>query len=361
MLQRCRYALLILAAAVLAGSATAAESLTSSLKAGSPELKSAGPLAFGPEGILFVGDPKTGTIYAIDTGDRTAPSTSDRPMVEQLDQKIASLLGTEAGQIQVRDMAVNPISGNTYLSVARGRGPDATPVLLRVGRDGKVSEFALKDVKQAQAKLSSVAGGNRRQEAITHMAFVKGKLIVAGLSSEDFDSRLRVIPFPFKETDNGTTVEFFHGSHGKLETNSPVRTFVPYEINKEAHLLAAYTCTPLVKIPVSELKPGAKIKGTTIAELGNRNRPLGMIVYQKGGRDYLLIANNARGLMKVPTEGIDKVDAISQRVRNTAGLPYEKVKGVEGVVQLDLFDKDHALVLQRAKDGEMTLKTIELP
>jgi hypothetical protein len=30
-------------------------------------LTSAGPLAFGPDGILFVSDPKSATIYAIDT------------------------------------------------------------------------------------------------------------------------------------------------------------------------------------------------------------------------------------------------------------------------------------------------------
>jgi peptide-methionine (R)-S-oxide reductase len=30
--------------------------------------------------------------------------------------------------------------------------------------------------------------------------------------------------------------------------------------------MAAYTCTPLVKIPVADLKAGAKVKGTTIAE-----------------------------------------------------------------------------------------------
>ena len=40
-------------------------------------------------------------------------------------------------------------------------------------------------------------------------------------------------------------------------------------------------------IPLSELKPGNKVKGKTIAELGNRNRPLDMIVYKgKDGKEY---------------------------------------------------------------------------
>ena len=110
-----------------------------------------------------------------------------------------------------------------------------------------------------------------------------------------------------------------------------MRTFVAYEIKGEPYLLAAYTCTPLVKIPVSELKPGAHVKGTTIAELGNRNRPLDMIVYQKDGKDYLLLANNSRGVMKIPTEGADATEAITARVAGTKGLGYETIQGMKGV------------------------------
>ena len=44
------------------------------LTLGNPKLKSAGPLAFGPDGILLVGDTKAATVFAIDTGqeDRNA-------------------------------------------------------------------------------------------------------------------------------------------------------------------------------------------------------------------------------------------------------------------------------------------------
>ena len=65
------------------------------------------------------------------------------------------------------------------------------------------------------------------------MAFLDGKLIVAGLSSEEFASTLRVIPYPFKEADKGTGIEIFHGAHGAMETRSPIRTFVAYKIGKE--------------------------------------------------------------------------------------------------------------------------------
>jgi hypothetical protein len=344
--------------ALLAGSVEAKQ--TDNLKSGTPDIKSAGPLAFGPEGILFVGDPDGAMLFAIDTGDRTAGGT-ERPKVEGLDEKIASLLGIEAKELRIVDMAVNPISGNAYLSVARGKGPDAKPVLVRVDRAGKITEFPVKDVKFAGATLPNAAEGKKRQDAITHMAYVKGNVVVAGLSNEEFASKLRSIPFPFTEGDKGAAVEIFHGSHGKLETASPVRTFVPFDINGEANLLCAYTCTPLVRIPIKQLEPGKKVKGTTIAELGNRNRPLDMIVYEKGGKDYILMANSARGVMKIPTDGIDKVEPITKHVGDKAGLKYETVEGLKGVEHLDRFDKDHALVLIRTEGGNYNLQAIELP
>ena len=330
------------------------------LKKGTPEIKSAGPIAFGPDGILLVADPEAATILAIDTGDRT-PGGSERPKIDGLDEKIASLLGIQANQLRIAALAVNPISGNTYLSVARGTGPDAKTVLVRVDRTGKISEFAPHDVNFASSTLGNAPAEGKRRDAITHIAYVDGKVFVAGLSNEEFASKLRSIPFPFTAADNGSSIEIYHGSHGRIETAAPVRTFVAAEINGEANLLCAYTCTPLVKIPISQLKAGEKVKGKTVAELGNGNRPLDMIIYQKDGKEYILMANSSRGVMKIPTEGIDKVEAITARVRDKAGQKYETVPSLKGVQHLDRFDKDHALVLKKGPSGEYTLETVELP
>ena len=75
--------------------------------------------------------------------------------------------------------------------------------------------------------------------------------------------------------------------------------FIPINISGKPHVLAAYTCTPLVKFPIDGIQAGTQIKGTTIAELGNRNRPLDMISYAKDGKDFVLLANSSRGIMKV--------------------------------------------------------------
>ena len=149
-----------------------------------------------------------------------------------------------------------------------------------------------------------------------------------GLSNEEFSSRLIAIPFPFSSGGfDGAAIEIYHGAHGRFETKSPIRTFVTYRINNEPYMLAAYQCTPLVKLPVADLKAGAHVKGTTIAELGNRNRPLDMIVYQKDGKDYLLMTNSSRGVMKIPTASAGSAESITEPVRGggTKGLGYETI------------------------------------
>jgi len=352
---------LFLAAAVALFSLTTARaaSLTDSLKEGSPELKSMGALAFGPEGILFIGDQRGAAIYAIATGDTKPTDVKEGLKITNLNEKLASLLGIEAKQIKINDLAVNPLSTNAYLSVARGTAPDSPSLLIKIDRMGKISEFPLKGVKFAQVTLPNAVEKNR-QEAITNMAYVNGKLFVAGLSNEEFASNLKVIPFPFKDVDKGSGVEIFHGAHGKIETRSPVRTFVPYDINGEAYILAAYTCTPLVKIPVKELKAGEKVKGVTVAELGNGNKPLDMIVYKKDGKDYILMTNTKHGVLKIPTEGIDKIAGITARVTGTAGLKAETIKDLKGVEQMAQLDSTRALLLVRSA-GDVNLETIDLP
>ena len=76
-------------------------------------------------------------------------------------------------------------------------------------------------------------------------------------------------------------MEIFHGNHGALETRSPVYTFIPYTIDNKPHVIASYTCTPLVPFSLDSLN-GSKVVGTTIAELGTGNRPLDMIRLQEG-------------------------------------------------------------------------------
>ncbi|MDW8241689.1 MAG: hypothetical protein RMJ88_00585 [Thermogemmata sp.] len=329
------------------------------LSKGTPPLQSITALAFGPDGLLFLGDPQAGQVVVVATGD-TRPAGSQAVNIERLDAKIAALLGVGEKEVRLQDLKVNPASGNVYVAVTRGTGA-GQPALVRVLRTGEVEAVPLKEIPFAVVKLPD-PGKTQREPlgAITCMAFVGGRLFVAGLSNEEFASTLRIIPFPFQQADKGTVIEIYHGSHGRLETNAPIRTFTPYRIGDEDYIIASYTCTPLVKIPVKELKPGAKVRGVTIAELGNRNQPLDMIAYSKDGREYLLTANTARGVLKIPTEEFATAKPITSRITDTAGVRFEKIENLQNVVQLDKLDDARAIILVRTGSG-FDLRTIPLP
>src|ERR1051325_8141317 len=159
------------------------------LTGGKVGLKSAGALAFGPSGILFVGDSGGGTLVAIDTEDTKAPASAVKINVNGVDAKIAALVGIGADQIVVNDVAVNPISKNVYLSASRGRGPDAMPLIVRVDGTGKITPVSLDNAKHAAVNLADPPAGaadsRQRQQTITDMAYVNGNVMVAGLSNEE--------------------------------------------------------------------------------------------------------------------------------------------------------------------------------
>lgn len=348
-------------------SATAnAGSATAGMREGAPVLRSMGSLAFGPEGVLFIADTKAAAIFAVSTEDTKPGAAAKTLKIAGLEKKIAGLLGAEPAQILIEDMAVNPASGQVYLSVSRGRGPEATPALVRIKGESDVELVGLDKVHFSQVALPAAPAeatgrSNPRLESITDLAYLDGRLLVAGLSNEEFAATLRSIPFPFKDASNPTSVEIYHGAHGRFETRAPIRTFVPFMIGKEAHVLAAYTCTPLVQFPMSAIKPGAKVQGKTIAELGNRNRPLDIISYSKEGRVNLLMANSARGVMKIVTDNIDKAEPITAPVPDKKGVGYETLADWTGIDQLDKLDNKTAVVLRREDGGALTLETRLLP
>lgn len=343
------------------------------MKEGTPDIKSAGALAFGPDGILFVGDTKSAAVFAISTGDTKIDKSTVKLKLEGLDKQVAAVLGTEPASIAINDLASNPMTGAVFLSVTKGKGADATPAIVRVSGTGKLTEVSLKKIPFQKVLLPSppedkevnVRGRtmNLRDDAITDLAYAEGKVFISGLAAGDSPSSVHQVPFPFAEGVTGTGVEIFHAAHGRLENNATIRTFVPMNINGEPSLLAGFQCTPLVKFPVNNLKPAEKTRGTTVAELGNMNRPLDMIVYKKDGKDFLLMSNSARGVMKISTDNIARNDGITEPVRGggTAGQPYETITELVGVVQLDRLDDDQAVVLIKAQDGSQELKTIPLP
>ena len=352
----------ILAIAVAASSASLSARLVPAAMA--PSLTSVGPIQFGPDGVMFAADPSAATIYALDLGVQASSTAAGTAAVASLDQKIAAALGTAPAEIRITDLAVHPKSKNSFIAVMRGQGAAAQPAFVRVDGAGKVDVVSLETVKFTSVALPnpanvSTTGRGGRTQSVTDMAFMDGRLVVAGLSNEEFASKLWAVAYPFAKADQGTSVEIYHGNHGAVETRSPVMTFVPYKAGTENVIVAAYTCTPLVKFPVNSFKPGVKVVGHTMMDLGAGNQPIDMVAYTKGGQGYLLMANSRYGIVKVPTAQFATAPAITAKI-NTAGT-WEPIAAWTGVVQLDQLDATNAVYITRAADGVTNLATGILP
>ena len=354
---------------MFAGSAIAGN-LRDGFTTGSPEIKSIGSLAFGPEGILFIGDSQSGAIFAIDTGDKTPSTQNEKLEVNRIDESIASLLGTTVKDIRILDLAVNPISHNAYLSILRGRGKDEAYIILRVTSPENIEELSLKNISYSKRELSNIVavdakdrrGRSLRGLSITDLVYHKNQLFIAGLSNEEFSSTLRVTPFPFEEKEETSSLEIFHAAHKRYETNAPIRTFLTYEMKDVSQILAAFTCTPLVSFPMSEIQETGHVKGATVAELGSNNRPLDMIVYKKEDKDFILLANSNRTLMKIDMEDISKQEPVTEAVTErwgTAGVDFLAVPQV-GVQQIDNLNDDYVLAIQRAGNGDLNLRSLPI-
>lgn len=335
-------------------------------------LTSAGPLAFGPDGILFVSDPKSATIYAIDTKSHR-PEKADLEkatyQLEDVQGALASLANGNAGDVAVADIAVDPEAGTLLMSVTLA----SRPGLAVVGLDGKANLIKLDKVLASAIELPNappdkVTGegrraSNKRMESITDLAFSEGRLIVSGLAGENPLSTVRAIGFPFQAPGSEAQIEIFHAAHGRNEDYAAIRAFIPINIDGKPSLLAGFTCTPLVRFSLDSLQKGDKVRGTTVAELGNQNRPLDMIVYERDGKTFLLVTNTARGVMKIDTADVAGQDELTEPVKGggTAGVPFSKVESMTGILQLAKLGETHGVILRETEEKRLSLATIELP
>jgi hypothetical protein len=373
---RLAFVMLAVAAAPIGGAAE------TDFRVGRPEILSMSALATTPDGILLVGDGKGGAVFALDLGDKSARDVKDPKSVTDVEGKLAALLGAAPADVLVHDLAVNPISKNVYLAVSRGRAglssqwtlpndvADAT-VLVRVDGEGRFSVVDLAAVRHARVPLPNPVdpakkhiwkeGVSRRVESIVHLAHAEGVVWVSGLSNEEFAATLWRIPYPFGASVAATTVEIFHGAHGKYETESPIRAFVQYPVQGKSRILAAYLCTPLVTFDVDALQDKKHVRGRTVGEFGSGNYPLDMVVYKNEGHEKILIANSNLPLMVVDPKELDAFhgEITSEVPGYTAGVHYE-VRSSGAVQQLDNYGDAYVIALQRLMSGRLDLTPLSV-
>ena len=66
-------------------------------------------------------------------------------------------------------------------------------------------------------------------------------------------------------------------------------------------------------------------------------------------------------MMKIATDEIGTIKAMTEKVSEPAGLPYETLDGLNGVLQLARLGKEHALMLVRGEGDALDLTSLELP
>jgi hypothetical protein len=373
--QRCfRIALSTALAVLAAGQLLAAED---GFERGAPKILSMSVLEFGPDGTLFVGDSKSGAVWAIRLDGEEPRGEVEKPMrIMDLEGKLGAMMGSAPAEVMIHDLAVHPLSKNQFLAVSRGRKAwksnwempndvaDAS-LLVRISPTGEISDVSLDDVAFQRADLPNPVdfekahrwkeGVALRADAITDMALSDGTLLVAGLSNEEFASTLWRIPFPFGGETEGTTLEIYHGAHGAFETNAPIRAFLPYSLGEDQYVVASYLCTPLVTFPMEELAAGSHVQGRTVAEFGSGNAPLDMILVRVGDRDKILMSNTSLPLLSFNPEDLSRHPAITDEVKTyTYGVPYVPMAG-SGVQHIDNYGNTLVAMLQRTPSGRLDL------
>lgn len=332
------------------------------LKVGTPEIKSITSLTFGPDGILFIGDSKSASVFAVNTNETLAKKNVASINIQGVDEKLATMLGTTSDNLSILDIAVNPISKKLYIAL---QSADGTPVLMTLEGEN-FSPVSLTNVEFAAVELNNSPaedakdrrGRSLRISAISDIEYANGQLMVSGLSNKEFSSTFRSIPFPFTKEQDYASLEIFHAAHGQYETTSPIKAFTTGKVNGKDYLIASYTCTPLVLFPLDELKAGTHVKGRTIAEMGSGNQPLDLISMEKDGKPYLVMANSRHPVFQVDFKDIENFEGsltepLAENTK-TDGVDFVSTP-LTNVQQLAKIDDGRMVVLQKKSNGSLDL------
>ena len=315
-----------------------------SQEAAAASIASISRLATGPGNVLFVAEWKEARVHAI-----TLPSAKPAPVgiafnILDLEPLLSNQLA--GSRVVVEDMVARPGAAEVYVAVSYG--PARMPALLAVTSDRKVRRIDLKSVRSSSMELRDAPAASARfwketpyrTFTVTDMKWRNGELFIAGLSNQEFASTLRRVRYPFDEQQTLTSIEIYHTGH-----NLRAMSFATWVGN--AYLVAAYTCTPIVTIPLEDLKDGAHVSGKTIAELGYGNTPAAMISYSKEEqgrrRDYLMLLNYERGGSAIP---VSEVESASKRPGIDKLVPFGQLTGLDatpaplaGALRIDNLDQ----------------------
>ena len=298
-------------------------------------------LAFGPDNVLFIGDSKGAMVHAVSTEAEEVKDPVPFNLVD-FDRILAKELDIDTRDLIVNDMKIHPVSQEAYLAIKKGHAPsDPSMVAIVSPMSGAVRFLDVKNSNSSKIAINNPAASDltfwkdipATTLTITDIDYHEGFLYVAGLSNGEFASTLRKITYPFTDKQEATGgIEVYHAVHTQMETRAPIRTMTIANLEGEPTLIASYTCTPLVTIPISQIQAGNSIKGKTIAELGYGNTPIDMITYmaqeQDGSYDEkLLVTHKHRSGSLISLKDVAK----ASQGNGMEGMMAQMPTGTEGM------------------------------
>lgn len=358
------------------------------------KVEALGALEFSPEGILFAGDKMSGAIHAFDFSADTKKAAEQFEInAYNVDAQVAAALGTSPANVKINDMAVHPKSGEVYLSVTRGHALDALPTLIKLNASSQLQIVDLSKVKTSSQALTKLPDGRQnfivrgtmgpptikeiekskmpmRTLSIMDIVYHKGEVFVAGITNENFCSVLRRMAYPFTGKQSVSNIKMFHIAHDEYETRAPIRAMSVQNVDGKDQMLAAYTCSPLVLIPLDELKDGAQVKAKTLGDMGN-GQPLDMVSFNMKGNDMVFVTSNSRTPRVIPVAGLNKAknytpDDFERGGKSDMGIlpvgPMGKpVMFTGSALQIDLLNPMNFVTIRRDPGtGSMDLETVSI-
>ena len=314
---------------------------------GTGTIRSISAMAFAPDGRLVVADWKGNALHALALPDAT-PRGDASFNIKDLDAVIAQAEGLGTDRIRPTAVAFDGAANRAVVAYAAGKGPDDPVRLALVHADGGVETVdpsaliaasrGLADAPPDAAIWTDTPARSLLVTSIVPHAREDGsvELLVAGLANADFASTLRRVAYPFDATDAPATLrmEMYHTVHNQIETRAPIRAMAVVDLGGTPTLLGAYTCTPLVTVPVRDLIDGASVRAKTIAELGFGNTPLSVvpfaIEYQGQTSQWVMVANAAKAADLIPLDAIAAA-ATAPGIEEPVSVPFETTKGVAGI------------------------------
>jgi hypothetical protein len=269
---------------------------------------------------------------------------------------------------------VNPASGKAYVALQSLK--TKTGVILTIDGAGNIAEFPLEDVKYKAYKLATPKVSITK---VTDIAWAGGKIVVATQATDKFASRVFTINPAAKDgSPTQISTKTFHVGHNRWETHAPLRVLMPYLENGKTSVVGSFTCTPVVRYDLDDVKDDDQVTGNSVLELGTGNTPRSMFAYERDGKRFLLISvgrNNRKPAFGYPSAyWVARVDAdLLKETKNInanapwriggsklAGDRVQVAKEFFGTVQMDRLDPTRAVAIVEMKGGS-TLRVLQLP